>query len=77
MCHTWLQDKFDDVFNDVIALNNENDKCFLVSFAWANPCFVKLSWELKHAHRALAENLAFLFTFYRIETVTICREIQI
>ena len=32
MCHTWLQDKFDDVFNDVIALNDENDKCILLSF---------------------------------------------
>ena len=45
MCHTWLHDKFDDVFIDVIALNNENDKCVLVSFASAHSCSVKLSWE--------------------------------
>ena len=33
MCYIWLQDKFDDVFNDIIALTDENDKCVLVRFA--------------------------------------------
>ena len=33
MCYIWLQDKFDDVFDDVIVFNGENDECILVSFA--------------------------------------------
>ena len=33
MCCTWSQDKIDDIIRDIIALNDEDDKCILLSFA--------------------------------------------
>ena len=32
MCQTWLQDKVNDVIDDIIALSDVEDKCVLVSF---------------------------------------------
>ena len=32
MCQTWLQDKVNDVIDDIIALSDVYDKCVLVSF---------------------------------------------
>ena len=32
MCQTWLQDKVNDVIDDIIALSDKDDKCVLVSF---------------------------------------------
>ena len=31
MCQTWLQDKSNDVIDDIIALSDEDDKCVMVS----------------------------------------------
>ena len=32
MCQTWLQNKFNDVIDDIIALSDVDDKCVLVTF---------------------------------------------
>ena len=32
MCQTWLQDKVNDVIDDIIAFSDVDDKCVLVSF---------------------------------------------
>ena len=46
MCLTWSQDKVDNAIDNIIALNDDDDKCLLVSFANAHLCFVFELWKL-------------------------------
>ena len=62
MCLTWSQDKVDDAIDNIIALNDDDDKCLLVSFCQCSSlfCFWAVKTERYESTHA-QQNLVFVY----------------